>query len=105
MQFLNYVLDVIVKYNKVFQTSDVILHRLVPQCFNLLKSLARNFVKPEFIRRSDLLELNVDNEENVLETIYLGEQCNQTINEIRNRNCEGDSEKIIQLYAHAKQFY
>ena len=105
MQVLDYVLDVIVKYNKAFQTSDVIVHRLVPQCFDLLKSLTCNFVKPEFLSRSNLHELNVDNEENIIETISLGAVCHRTINEIRDRNCEGDSEKITQLYTHAKNFY
>ena len=95
----------IVKCNKVFQTTDVIIHRLVPQCFNLLKSLAVNFVKPEMIRLANLHELNMENEENIMEEVHLGAVCHGTINDITARNCEGDFEKITQLYTHAKQYY
>ncbi|XP_076666438.1 zinc finger protein 862-like [Andrena cerasifolii] len=107
LEFLSYALDAIININKLFQTSNVVIHCLLSECYTLLRLLAGNFIKAEYIGRSDIHKIDVEKEENLLalETIYPGSNCVNTLSEIENSSGEGDHEKITEFYRNVKKFY
>lgn len=48
--FLKYVLDIFNKFNAVFQTKDVIIHKLARNSERILIQVCQNFVKPEHLQ-------------------------------------------------------
>ncbi|XP_076674268.1 uncharacterized protein LOC143372179 isoform X2 [Andrena cerasifolii] len=106
LQFLNYALNIFTRFNTVFQSSEVLVHCLLPECFRLLRSLGGNFIKREYIVAPNLHEIDVYNEGNLLplQSIFIGEESVATINEIRSSNSE-NSQGIIDFYENIRKYY
>ena len=106
VQFLNYALNIFTRFNTVFQSSGVLVHCLLPECFRLLRSLGGNFIKRECIVAPNSHEIDVYNEGNLLplQSIFIGEECMATINEIRDSNSD-NSQGIIDFYENIKKYY
>ncbi|XP_076673662.1 uncharacterized protein LOC143371906 isoform X2 [Andrena cerasifolii] len=106
VQFLNYVLNTFTGINRLFQSSKVLIHCLLPESLRLVRLLGGNFIKSEHITAPNIHEIDVYNEANLLpiRTIYIGAEAMATINEIINSTLE-DDQQIIQFYTNIQIFY
>ncbi|XP_076673658.1 uncharacterized protein LOC143371905 isoform X2 [Andrena cerasifolii] len=106
VQFINYVLNIFTGINRLFQSSKVLIHCLLPESLRLVRLLGGNFIKSEYITAPNIHEIDVYNEANLLpmRTIYIGAEAMATINKITNSKLQ-DEKQIIQFYTNIKNFY
>ncbi|XP_076675389.1 E3 SUMO-protein ligase KIAA1586-like [Andrena cerasifolii] len=105
VQFLNYVLNIFIGFNRLFQSSKFLLHCLLPECLRLLRLLGGNFIKSKYITAPNIHKIDVYNEANLvpIQKIFIGAESMTTINQIINSNLE--DEQIIEFYTNIKKFY
>lgn len=71
--FLKYILGIINKINRVFQSETAQIHILYEQMESLFKTVVTNFLKPEAIKCDKIILIDFINPKNFLENdIYLG---------------------------------
>lgn len=104
LQFLDFILSLIVKFNLIFQSTNVLIHYMLPECHKFLRSLGINFIKAECLEMSNLYDIDIFNDSNLLpmEEIFIGEDALITISEIRNSDT---ADMITEFYANIKKFY
>lgn len=105
LQFLNYTLNIIKKFDEAFQSSKILLHVLSADSIALLWQIGGNFIKSDILQNSNLTEIDVFDENNLLplESMFLSEEVRKTVNEIRNTTDSHD--KIIDFYKDCRKFY
>ncbi|XP_034192381.1 uncharacterized protein LOC117609807 isoform X4 [Osmia lignaria lignaria] len=106
LQFLNYILQIFTHFNTTFQSSIILVHRLIEECVRFLRLLGSNFLQPQCVE-TNVQNANIYEENNLLplEDIFIGTEAAITINEIRNINCADSNDKIVEFYRNIRKFY
>ncbi|XP_078042319.1 uncharacterized protein LOC144472815 [Augochlora pura] len=101
LEFLNYNLKIITRYNTIFQSKQAQISTIVEQCYELLKDLGCHFLKLNIVHNINLHEVDPYNEVNLLplDEINISSKSKSTISE-----CV-ESEKIKQFYTNCQNFY
>ncbi|XP_078042322.1 uncharacterized protein LOC144472816 isoform X2 [Augochlora pura] len=101
LEFLNYNLKIITRYNTIFQSKQAQISTMVEQCYELLKDLGCHFLKLDIVHNINLHEVDPYNEVNLLplDEINISSKSKSTISE-----CV-ESEKIKQFYTNCQNFY
>lgn len=107
LQFLNYILRLITDFNMLFQSSEILIHCLLPECFRFLRCLGGHFIKPNYMEAPNLHEIDIYDENNIrpLEEIIIGEEALITLKETKNINTKDNNKKILEFYVNIKKFY
>lgn len=82
MLFLKYVLNFFNNFNALFQSRNILIHKLFENSRQLIQSIATNFMKPETLQ--DISYLDVDNKDNVrnIENVIVGPECESFLNSL-----------------------
>ncbi|XP_033339072.2 uncharacterized protein LOC117227705 isoform X1 [Megalopta genalis] len=101
LEFLNYTLKIITRYNTIFQSKQTQISTMVEQCYDLLKDLGCNFLKLNIVHNVNLHEVDPYNEGNLLplNEMNIGCKSKSTISECVK------SEKVKQFYTNCQNFY
>ena len=101
LQFMEYILSIFTELNKLFQSSKVLIHLLLPECYRLLKKLASNFVQSKYLKEPNIHKINVNNVDNLLPlaNIFTGSECMDTLSEIE------ENEEMIKFYTKIQRCY
>ena len=73
MLFLKYSLNFFTAFNALFQSRDILIHTLFESSQRLIKYIALNFIKPEFL--TDIANLDINNKNNFREKVNVGPEC------------------------------
>lgn len=73
--FMDYTLNFFNKFNALFQSKSVMIHRLRDESIQLLKDLCQNYLMPENIDRITTTKLDDPRTYLALEEIYMGPKC------------------------------
>ncbi|XP_076663229.1 uncharacterized protein LOC143366223 isoform X3 [Andrena cerasifolii] len=106
LQFMDYILVIFTELSQLFQSSKVLVHRLLPECYRLLKTLGGNFLQSKYLKEPNIHKINVNNEDNLLPLtkIFTGARCMVTLSEIANGNLE-ENEDMVQFYSNVQKCY
>nr|XP_033339076.1 SCAN domain-containing protein 3-like isoform X1 [Megalopta genalis] len=101
LEFLNYSLKIITRYNTIFQSKQANISTMVEQCHDLLKDLGCNYLKLNIVHNVNLHEVDPYNEGNLLplNEMNIGCKSKSTISECVK------SEKVKQFYTNCQNFY
>lgn len=86
LHFMSYVLGLLCRFNKLFQSETPLIHRLKPEVISLLKTLGSNFANIACL--SDPFSADLDLANNLLdvEKIYLGSETEKRMTELRKND-------------------
>lgn len=106
LQFMDYILAIFIELNKLLQSSKILVHRLLPECYRLLKTLGGNFVQSKYLKEPKIHKINVNNEDNLLplKRMFTGAGCMMTLSKIANGNLE-ENEDVVQFYTNVRKCY
>ncbi|XP_076686770.1 uncharacterized protein LOC143378731 [Andrena cerasifolii] len=106
LQFMDYILAIFTELNKLLQSSKILVHRLLPECYRLLKTLGGNFLKSKYLKEPNIHKINVNNADNLLPLtkMFTGAGCMATLSKIANGNLEGN-EDMMQFYTNIQKCY
>lgn len=107
LEFMSYTLELLTKFNKLFQSEVPLLHRLEPEVKRLLKIIYAKYLKFE-ITKQDPLKINHELPENFLsiDKLYLGVKAAKSIEKFleKNQNSLAQSE-IHKIKLACTKFY
>lgn len=80
--FLKYVLNILNKFNALFQSRTILIHKISDASENILKDFLTNFIKIDVLNTVQLHNINVDDPNNFLQNdrFFLGTECEEYIN-------------------------
>nr|XP_033322899.1 uncharacterized protein LOC117218532 [Megalopta genalis] len=107
LQFLNFVLPIMNQFNVLFQSNDVLIHKLWSESTRLLKYLADLFLTQKSITTvRDLKTLDIKNNDNLLplEEIHTDLESKETLQAMRETN-EASEDEVKQFYKNLQKFY
>jgi len=75
MLFLKYSLNFFNNFNALFQSRDVLIHKLFENSQQVIQQIAQNFIKFDILE--DIINLDIDNKNNIqnIENVYVGPEC------------------------------
>ncbi|CAI6359908.1 unnamed protein product [Macrosiphum euphorbiae] len=77
--FLKYALNYLNTFNALFQSREIMIHKLFDQSLNLMKIICQNFVKPSLLDNISCLNFHISNLLPV-EEVFLGAECQSLLN-------------------------
>jgi len=79
--FLKYSLNFFNSFNAMFQTQNIMIHKMYTNSVSLLKTFAQNFIKPEFLITDSLEQLSFSDPQYFLpeSEIFVGTECEDFI--------------------------
>nr|XP_008192464.1 PREDICTED: uncharacterized protein LOC103312773 [Tribolium castaneum] len=100
LYFLKYVLPIFNEFNMFFQSKKSLLHLLYSECLRFLKFLGANFLKPEFLDETQIVNINVYHPDvlNDIEQINVGPEAFDLIKHF-------DNNLRLQFKLNCVQFY
>lgn len=108
-EFVNFALDIITKFNRIFQTSGLLVHNLLRYCNKFLKEIGSNFLNYTIIEEApNLHEVDPFESDNLLplETMYIGSKAKSTLEEIKKQGTnDHEQEKITKFLQNCQKFY
>jgi hypothetical protein len=93
LEFLSYILGLLVDFNVLFQSEMPLLYELKSSVCQLLKQICSNFIQINVIKDSDILHIDSSNKRNyvAIDSLYLGVAAHESISSIReNRDVRSD---------------
>jgi hypothetical protein len=106
LEFLSYILGLLVDFNVLFQSEMPLLYELKSSVCQLLKQICSNFIQINVIKDSDILHIDSSNKRNyvAIDSLYLGVAAHESISSIReNRDVRLDD--IAGFLDTCLQFY
>lgn len=81
LQFLSYTLKLVNTINIEFQSEKPRLHQLLPRVSSTYRQILKNYLKIDYVNRTELSKISVRNPENfvALENVYFGFKVQETI--------------------------
>lgn len=75
--FMKYALNFLNSFNALFQSNNILIHKLRGHCLNLFVQLCTNYLKPELCTREKILDMNLRHPDNFLplNKIKIGGEC------------------------------
>ena len=73
--FLKYALNYFNKFNALFQSRKILIHKLYENSQRLIYEIAQNFIKPEFLEAIYNINFDIEEIRQPLENVYVGLDC------------------------------
>lgn len=101
MLFLKYSLHFFNNFNALFQSRDILIHKLYKSSQELISKIAQNFVKIDILK--DISNLDIDNENNIqnLENVYVGPECESVLETLSLEYSQQIRSKCLDFYITA----
>lgn len=105
LEFMSYVLGLLVDFNILFQGESSLLHKLKPETERLLKIIYSNFLELKYFKNEDIFSINHSNPQHFLplQKVYVGIAGNESLQELKNQNV--DINELEQFYKTCLKFY
>ncbi|KAK3917879.1 Zinc finger protein 862 [Frankliniella fusca] len=121
MHFLNYALNFTNQFNAIFQSKQVLIHKLAEKSEALMKNICQNFIKPALLPRIGQIDYTRPANQLPLREVYLGPGCREALDRLvpaaprdasvrpedmaaqLEREKDAFREKCLEFYARAAQ--
>lgn len=102
--FLKFVLDYFNKFNSLFQSRSIIIHKLFSLSLSLIKSITQNFIKPKLIT-DNIFKIDFNSKLNQLPIleVFVGTECQNVLNLQPENQIILFKEKCLNFYITAAQ--
>lgn len=100
LYFLKYVLHFVNSFNALFQSRNILIHKLYDSSQKLMKQICDNFMKPEIVMEKNLGSLNLKHPDFFLPltSIHLGIECEQLVKNMPSEVKNDFLTKCLQFY-------
>lgn len=101
--FLKYVLNIINSFNALFQSRNVLIHKMYGASVNILKELCSNYIKLNVLVNKSLEDVNVVDPNNywAAKDMVLGTECGNYIKDFSAEATELVKNKCLEFYITA----
>lgn len=101
--FLKYVLNIINSFNALFQSRNVLIHKMYEASVNILKEFCSNYIKLNVLVNNSLEDVNVADPNNYLpaKDMVLGTECENYIKKFSAEATELVKNKCLEFYITA----
>lgn len=80
-------------FNALFQSRDILIHKLRDNCARLLRNFGQNFLLPDVLPRINYINILHPANYVPLESIYLGPECKQFLETLPSE-CANDARQV-----------
>lgn len=97
--FLNYALNYLNSFNALFQSRQIMIHKMFDLSLSLMKTLCQNFIKPALLN-NNISNLNFKDTNNLLTIceLFVGAECQELLNSQSEENVKKFKEKCQNFY-------
>lgn len=101
--FLKYVLNILNKFNALFQSRTILIHKISDASENILKEFLTHFIKTDVLNNVQLHTINVDDHNNFLQNdrVFLGTECEDYINNFNSEVVTEIKNKCLEFFIQA----